>query len=71
MCVFLFLAQHVPLQLCNRNWLTGTIPDSLRRLTLLNNLQLQDNRLAGKVPSDLWGLDLLNTLHLSMNPGLG
>jgi hypothetical protein len=53
------------------NDLTGTIPESLRKLTLLNNLQLQDNKLSGTVPSDLWGLNLLNTLHLSMNPELG
>jgi hypothetical protein len=53
------------------NLLTGTIPSSLGRLTVMTDLQLFKNKLNGTIPSSLAALTALTSLWLFNNQLIG
>lgn len=53
------------------NWLNGTLPDSLRRLTKLQRLSLGANFMSGRLPDWLGELKELRELRLGANLGTG
>jgi hypothetical protein len=62
----------LPPPLCAaNNWLNGTLPDSLRRLTRLQQLALGANFMSGRLPDWLGDLRELRELRLGANLGTG
>lgn len=53
------------------NWLNGTLPDSLRRLTKLQQLAVGANFMTGRLPDWLGELRELRELRLGANLGTG
>lgn len=58
-----------PVATAANNWLSGTIPDSLRHLRRLNRLSLGTNQFSGTLPAWLGDLPALDTLNLGANTG--
>ena len=51
----------------SRNFLSGSIPFSLRDLMMLEFLNLSNNQLSGQVPDEIGDIRSLDKLNLSNN----